>query len=499
LLLASFACNRGRDARRDASPSPPEKGMRFRIKLAPGTLTAPFKGRLLVLLDDQIQGELARPSELRALPAAMVVAADVELAPGGEVVIDTRRSAPPFDELPTGRYRIEAVLDADGDYAVAQAGGGDVIGPPAITEVPGLFGEISLRLDKVLPVARPRGATGVETIIVSSKLLAEAKAPVTEIFAAAAVPPGKSGGPWPVVYEILGYGGTPRVAVQAATMARRRMEQGAYPTMIYVFVNASTPMGHSGMLDSPCQGPWGKAFMDEVVPAVEAQLPVLRGEPKRRALAGDSAGGRAALQLMIDNPQAFAGVWATAPDWPDFRDVLGARLTPGSTDNLYKQGDGSARLLRRAVAGRPPYTVETSLRREAVVGGGMFTAIEAQLGSCGADRQPKPVVDRSTGALINATLEEWQPHDLTRKVTQLWPTEGGHLYGKLHVMVGSRDDFFMEQSVKLFCDDLAKLETGIHCETVAERSHFDLRSLVTDIAGDVSPRLMAEIAKALAP
>jgi hypothetical protein len=499
LLLASVGCSRGRGAP-DASPPPaPEKLMRFRVELGKATLPAPFKGRLLVLLDDQIQGDLSRPSELRALPPAMVVSADVELAPGGEVVVDTRRSAPAYAEWPAGRYRIEAVLDAGGDFAVGQAGPGDVLGPPIITEVPGLLGEVKLKLDRVVPPSRPRGLTGVETLSVSSKRLADAGAPVTEIFLAAAVPPGKGAGPWPAVYEILGYGGTRVTAVQAATTARKRMEDGVYPEMVYVFVSAATPLGHSGMLDTTCQGPWGKAFVEEVVPTVETRLPVAREQPKRRALAGDSAGGRAALRLMIDHPQDFAGAWATAPDWPDLRHVLGASMTVGSTDNLFKQGDGSPRLMRRAVAGRPSYTVEATLRREAVLGGGMWSSMEAQFGSCAADGKPKPVVDRNTGALIPEALAEWQEHDLTRRVAARWPTAGGQLYGKLHVVVGARDDYFIDGSVKLFCEELTRLETGVHCETVPDKTHVDLRGLTDDVAGDLSPTMMADIARALAP
>jgi hypothetical protein len=63
---------------------------------------------------------------------------------------------------------------------------------------------------------------------------------------------------------------------------------------------------------------------------------------------------------------------------------------------------------------------------------------------------------------------------------------GGHLYGKLHVTVGLRDDYFIESSVTLFCDDLTRLETGVHCDYVQDKTHFDLRSLSGDVAGGIN-------------
>jgi hypothetical protein len=487
VVVASPACKQ----RREPVPEPPpSSGTRFRIKLVAGE---PFAGRLLILADPSMQGELSRANDRRAFPAEIVIAADVELAPGGEVVVDARRSAPPLDEVVEARYRIEAVLDRGGDFAVGQAGPGDVIGRPVVQTLP-LEGEIALVLDDVVEARRLRPPRGVAEVEVASKLLAGR--PQAAMHAAAALPPGKRAEPWPVVYEILDGDGTAAIALKAATLARRSMEAGTLPEMVYVMVSAATPAGHSGMVDSECLGPWGRAFVEELVPAVEAQLPIARA-PERRALAGHGAGGRAALSLMLQHPDAFAGAWATAPWWPDLRDVFGASLAPGSADNLYKLPDGSARLSRRAVGGRPQHTVEAMLRREAMIGGGRFASLEHQLSPCGDDGRARPVVDRATGALVEEVVRAWQPRDLRARFLEAWPRAGASLYGKLHLRVGEHDDFFLERSVKLFCDELAARDAGARCDVVPGRAHDDLRSLDRPQEGPGSP-VAAEIAAALA-
>src|SRR5574342_1406737 len=104
VVVALLGCGR----RKEAAVTAAANGPRFRLALAPGTLDKPFVGRAIVLLDESITGELARPDERRPWPARWVISADVSLAPGAEVVIDTRRMAP-GDELPDNRYRIEAL------------------------------------------------------------------------------------------------------------------------------------------------------------------------------------------------------------------------------------------------------------------------------------------------------------------------------------------------------------------------------------------------------
>src|SRR5262245_11051746 len=126
----------------------------------------------------------------------------------------------------------------------------------------------------------------------------------------------------PVCYSIHGFGGSHRGAIRRAPDLVKGMADGNTPRMLFVFLDAQFSLGHHEFADSVNNGQWGKALVQEFVPALEQQFHAF-GAPSARFLTGHSSGGWSSLWLQVAYPDFFGGTWSTAPDSVDFRDFTG--------------------------------------------------------------------------------------------------------------------------------------------------------------------------------
>ena len=112
-------------------------------------------------------------------------------------------------------------------------------------------------------------------------------------------PPGYDGGTdrYPVVYMLLGYGGT--LPLWRTRMPYRRpvpelidllFARGDAPPMIVVYVDAFTKYGGSQYVDSPGTGRYHSYLCDGVVSWVDARYRTI-ADRNHRAIAGKSSGG----------------------------------------------------------------------------------------------------------------------------------------------------------------------------------------------------------------
>lgn len=98
-------------------------------------------------------------------------------------------------------------------------------------------------------------------------------------------------------------------------VAERLIRQGAICPVVIV----SAAINNSYGVDSPVpaegdhfdHGPYERYLLDELIPAVEANLVLV--EPKQRFVAGLSMGGFAALHLALRHPEKFGGAGALSP------------------------------------------------------------------------------------------------------------------------------------------------------------------------------------------
>jgi putative tributyrin esterase len=115
---------------------------------------------------------------------------------------------------------------------------------------------------------------------------------------------------YPVIYLLHGMRGSPSGfwdSLRLATVADRMIATGQTPPFIAVMPVAG-PVGHRS--GGEWAGVWEDYVVRDVVPWVDAHLPVLPG-PRNRALEGLSAGGFGAIDIGLRHPRLFGtlGSW----------------------------------------------------------------------------------------------------------------------------------------------------------------------------------------------
>ena len=133
------------------------------------------------------------------------------------------------------------------------------------------------------------------------------------------LPPGSEGGgrDYPVLYLLHGGGtGQPSDWFTLAGIDQvldRLIAEGRIRPLIAVAPDGRRPDDGPASYfldDADGAARWQTAFLEDVMPVVEARHPVL---PDRRAVMGLSMGGFAALVYRLDHPDLFAGAAALSP------------------------------------------------------------------------------------------------------------------------------------------------------------------------------------------
>jgi len=252
---------------------------------------------------------------------------------------------------------------------------------------------------------------------------------------------------YPVVYSVTGFGGT-HAEIRAWT---RRMPPGL-DDCIVVIPDASNLYGHSVFCDSDSIGPWGRALVHELIPALEEAFGGAGAE--HRYTTGVSSGGWSSLWLQVAYPEAFAGCWSHAPDPIDFFDFqqinLYEPLPDGSPRNMYTDEQGKPRPLARR-GGEVMLTYEEFVRREHVTNpGGQIRSFEATFSPPGEDGTPRRVFDVETGVIDHEAARAWRKYDISHILLTQWDALKPRLTGKIHIYAGELDTFYLEGAVERF-------------------------------------------------
>ncbi|USU05612.1 alpha/beta hydrolase [Sphingomonadaceae bacterium OTU29LAMAA1] len=383
------------------------------------------------------------------------------------VAVDTSALGYPesFAALPAGTYRVQAVFDRNGDYNYSGRGAGDLVSKVVTITFP-LATPPIIPLDHVVPpqpdqfdtaglppvaaeqIAASRPHLHEERI--ASPSLTRFKGKAQAIRAWVLTPPGydpQARVTYPTIYTAGGFGATHRSDGQQLSKQWHLMETGALPPMIWVALDFSSPSGTSEFADSANNGPWGEALVGEVIPALEARYR-MDARPSGRFLTGHSSGGWFALWTIVRHPELFGGSWATSPDPVDFHDFLGVDLyAPAS--NLYRSVNGTPRPLERD-HGKVIGTIEEAARLERVLGhdGGQLRSFEWTFSPRGRDGKPTVLFDRNTGAIDPAVAAYWRDrYDIAHRIEAEWPRLARALDGKVHVVVGAEDSYYLDGPV----------------------------------------------------
>ena len=512
LLLSAFVGAAG--AQTDALPA----HRFFHVQLDSSASATPTSGRLLLFAVEAkaaeadaktaSDGKSSTVDDVDANPFSAtqtsVAAREISRwAPGQTNDIDADQLAFPagFSQLPPGDYYVQAVLDTEHSYNYLGRGAGDLVSNVVKLHLP-VASIPTLALSKALP-ARDPWTLSASTPAATRALLPEAQQHATPIqFVSPSLsafwgrpitmhgqvltPPGydaKAGKRYPTVYYTQGFGGNNDRVAGPLTTVYAAMKQGEMPPMIWVFLDESSPTGTHEFADSVNNGPWGQALTTELIPQLDTQNR-MDGRPSGRFLNGHSSGGWATLWLQTRYPKIFGGTWSTSPDPSDFHDFTGIDLYAPHA-NAYRKPDGSAYPLVRD-HGKVLGTFEQFAKLERVLGtyGGQLGSFEWVFSPRGKNGLPVPMFDRDTGDIDPAVVDYWRDHyDISWRLQHNWPQLKPDLDGKIHLIVGTADTFYLDGAAHKLQSTLDALHAKSDFRFLPNRTHMDLYVQGTDRQG----------------
>jgi len=431
------------------------------VVLDPSLGVVPVSGRLLLLVSSESKPLDSITPAAFGLEAEHQWIAAQEVAawrPGEAVQIDIDEIAwpKPLSIAPDSEYQVMALLDVDRNAGYIALSPNDL--RSRVIKTRNLRAVRELRLEQRVPAPPENYPEGQEPIdFVSPSLSAFWGRPIT-MRGIVVLPPGyrTNSERYPTIFFLHGYGAN--VATMRNGRARRSaegMRDGDLPPMIWVLLDQSLPSGTHEFVDSVNNGPWGHALTLELIPYIEKKYRM--DSPAGRFLNGHSSGGWAALWLQIRYHELFGGTWATSPDSVDFRNFNNLDLY--ADRNAYMRPEGSSTPLIRE-DGRITQTLESAARQEVVVGeyGGQQSSFEWVFSPRAADGRPAPLFDRATGGISRDVAEHWRQH---YDIAQILGTQAAQLVPKLrrkiHVAVGTADQFHLDQPVRLLEERIKSL------------------------------------------
>lgn len=480
----------------------------FRVTLD-GAVSQPVSGRLLLFAipakEAEAQAKGGKVSEVDTSPfhptQTAVAAMDVtDLAPGASVLVDADALAFPqgFSKFAAGDYDMQAVLDTDRTYNYSGRGAGDLVSDvTAVTfgsndTIPTLHLTRALpdelkpwtvpsqvpakerdKLTKAMQAAQPHS----RALDFQSPALTAFRGQPTYIKGWVLLPPNYDKDThthYPTVYMTHGFGGNLAYLAYKASGVWSDMASGKMPPMIWVFLDEHIATGTHEFADSVNNGPWGTALTTELIPWLESHYR-MDAKASGRFLTGHSSGGWATLWLQVRYPKIFGGTWSTSPDPSDFHNFTGADLYAPNA-NVYVKPDGSPNPLVR-MDGKVLATYKQFAQLERVLGpyGGQMASFDWVFSPRGENGQPEPMFNRTTGKVNPEVVKYWRDHyDIGWRIENHWPELKPDLDGKIHLIVGTADTFYLNESAELLKGVLEKVGAHAEVQFIPGRTHGNL-------------------------
>lgn len=480
-----------------ASSAAVQTGDAFTVRWDGATLTEPYTGRVYVVMSTgrssprQSMSNWFRPPTMFVKDVVGAKAGEgVVIKPGASGVISFPAG---LTAVPEGQYKAQALLRLSKTHNVPGEGAGDLFSDPvsvAADAAGKLSGELELRPASRVAEPKFRESARVKLMTVRSELLSGFHKFEYQVKVGVQLPADWSeekvsqGVSWPVVYLVSGFGGDHGTV---------RMAGGKdFDGCLVVCPDATNHDGHSVFADSANCGPWGRFFVEELIPAVEgkysgaiAQGAKTRGSivldaasarqaiertSSRRFVTGVSSGGWSSLWLVVSYPFAFDSCWSHVPDPVDFRDFQRIDLYANGA-NMYRDENGNRRgIARRNGAIALYYDVFVAMET-ALGDGGQIHSFEAVFSPRGSDGKPARLFDRETGAIDPTVAEAWKKYDIGLILRSNWKELGPKLRGKIHVFAGEEDSFYLDGAARLLKKDLAELGSDAEVVIVPGMGH----------------------------
>ena len=229
-----------------------------------------------------------------------------------------------------------------------------------------------------------------------------------------------------------------------------------FPRFLVVEIQHPNPFyDDSYAVNSANLGPYGDAITHELIPFIEERFRGL-AEPWSRFLYGGSTGGWEALAAQVFYPDEYNGAFAACPDPIDFRSYLLVDIY--EDENAYYEVGPFRRVerpSRRDWLGHITVTMRDDSLWELTLGtknrsGQQFDIWEAVYSPVGDDGYPKRLWDRKTGIIDPEVAEYWRENfDLRHIMERDWEELGPRLVGKIHILTGDMDNYYLNNAVYL--------------------------------------------------
>jgi hypothetical protein len=499
-----------------AIPSLAADGLRFQLSFPVERSAVPQDGRMLLLLSTDPSAEPRDQISLQPSSQIVIGVTVNGLKPGQPATVGTGAAAWPIEDLaklPAGDYMVQGLLNryetfhrADGvtiklapDRGEGQhwneAPGNFYSKPVKLHLDPAKGGTVKISLDQEIPPLKDiPDSEFVRHITIKSELLsafwgrpmflsahvlvpkdfdrhAEARYPLMlmhghherEFLDFRDTPPELD--LKPVYSERFHLPGYNRIVQQEAYKNYQRWISADFPRFLVVEIQHANPYyDDSYAVNSANLGPYGDAIQRELLPAIEAKFRGI-GQGWARFTYGGSTGGWEALAAQIFYPDDFNGAFAACPDPVDFGAYTVVNLY--QDDNAYALQGAHHRVERpafRNYLGEILATQRDVNRYEMALGdhgrsGEQYDIWQAVYGPVGKDGYPAPIWDKQSGKIDHVIADYWKEHyDLMAILRRDWAKLGPRLQGKIHLYVGSGDNYFLNDSVYLAEETLKSLK-----------------------------------------
>ena len=452
-----------------------DQPLQFEVIINEEAHPEPFTGRVLIFFSSDEQPEPRFGSPLSDLDP--VIAIDVEdQPPGTPIIFDLEeishpegKSFPePLDNWDPDEWYIQALADHDDRKRRNVATQpGNLYSDVSYEYInPRSSGNIVLNINSVVTEQEPPEDTEwVEYVEVRSELLSEFHDRDVYMRAGVILPPGyhNESREYPAVYVAPGFGGRHTGAWDwIEGDYGEKWRAGDFPMpMLRIVLDPDIRYGNSTFANSDNNGPVGDALVEELIPAIEEEYRV-ESESGSRYVKGHSSGGWASLWLQVTYPEFFGGAWSTGPDPVDFRFMQLINIY--EHDNAYWDDHGYARPSMR-IGDEIALSIREENRYEYVTGpGGQWLSWFSVFSPRGDDGKPEPLWHPVTGEIDRDVAESWKSYDIRMILEENWEDHADDLQGKIHVVGGAEDNYYLELALKKLDDFLDDKDHGGYIE-----------------------------------
>ncbi|MEQ9298458.1 MAG: alpha/beta hydrolase-fold protein [Cyclobacteriaceae bacterium] len=455
-------------------------GLSFSLSFPEELSEGPLTGRMFVCIAREDERE---PRLQVGRYGVQVFGQDFEnLSAGSQVEITNETLGYPIEwlkDLPKGTYFIQAVVSKYTEFKRAdghtiwlhndqwegqnwrRSPGNLYSDVMKVTIDPGEDRTIELVANnEIPPIEVPEDTEWVKRIKIQSDILTEFWGQPMYLGATILLPKGYEDNPdayYPTIYQQGHFSLRPPMRFQEdpENELYQSWTSDEFPRFLAVTIQHPTPyFDDSYAVNSVNNGPYGDAIHQELIPKIEQEFRTI-SKSWARLLTGGSTGGWESFALQVLYPDFYGGTWSFAPDPLDFRNVEGINIYEDE-NAFYKQHEWYR---VPTINTRNPETAEAVLtseqrnRMELVNGtkgrsGQQLDIWSAVYGPIGDDGYFKPLFNKRTGEMDSTVAEYWKENfDLRYYLEKNWSEVGPKLVGKLNIITGHMDNFYLNQGV----------------------------------------------------